>query len=131
METKTFLENILQFVAENHFSDLHITSQAKARIRNRIWDLEEIDKIGDLELWEFSKQKVSDLIKVVISEENFSYFLSEKEMDLSYKIDLEWIVILIQLVFLLLLGLLLQKFQLWKSFDFEKKSNKCVEKKSD
>lgn len=86
METKVFLENILQFVAENHFSDLHITSQAKARIRNRIWDLEEIDRIGDLELWEFSKQKVSDLIKEVISEENFSYFLSEKEMDLSYKI---------------------------------------------
>ena len=113
METKVFLENILQFVAENHFSDLHITSQAKARIRNRIWDLEEIDRIGDLELWEFSKQKVSDLIKEVI------------------EIDLEWIVILMQLAFLLLLGLSLQKFQLWKNFDFEKKSNKCVKKKND
>ena len=52
-EIKDFLEKILTYVSENKFSDLHLTTWRKARIRNHVWDLEELN-----ELWEFSKEKI-------------------------------------------------------------------------
>lgn len=81
-EIKDFLEKILNFVSENHFSDLHLTTWKKARIRNKIWDLEEVE-----EFWIFSKEKIWEIIKVIVWEEDFEYFLKEKEIDISYKIN--------------------------------------------
>lgn len=81
-EIKDFLEKILTYVSENKFSDLHLTTWRKARIRNHVWDLEELN-----ELWEFSKEKIWEIIKIIVWEEDFQYFLKEKEIDISYKIS--------------------------------------------
>ena len=48
---KKFLEEILTYISENNFSDLHLTSGRKARIRNRIGDLEEIEKIKAMDMF--------------------------------------------------------------------------------
>lgn len=86
-EANIFLEKLLSYIAENSFSDLHITTWKKPRIRNKVWELEEVDIVSDFNLSEFTKQDVSDIIKVMLSEEDFEYFLKEKEIDLSYKIN--------------------------------------------
>lgn len=39
------------------------------------------------EFWIFSKEKIWEIIKIMVSEEDFEYFLKEKEIDLSYKIE--------------------------------------------
>lgn len=81
-EIKDFLENILNYISENWFSDLHLTTWKNARIRNKIWDLEEIN-----DFWVFSKEKIWEIIKIIVWEEDFNYFLKEKEIDISYKIS--------------------------------------------
>ena len=83
---KKFLEEILTYISENNFSDLHLTSGRKARIRNRIGDLEEIEKIWEKKLVDFTKENVFEIIKVMLTEEDLEYFLKEKEIDFSYKI---------------------------------------------
>ena len=54
---KKFLEEILTYISENNFSDLHLTSGRKARIRNRIGDLEEIEKIWEKKYSYFWKKR--------------------------------------------------------------------------
>ena len=65
---------------------MHLTSGRKARIRNRIGDLEEIEKIWEKKLVDFTKENVFEIIKVMLTEEDLEYFLKEKEIDFSYKI---------------------------------------------
>lgn len=81
-EIKNFLETILAYVSENWFSDLHLTTWKNAIIRNKVWDLEEVPEFKI-----FSKEKIAEIIKVMISNEDFEYFLKEKEIDISYKTD--------------------------------------------
>lgn len=86
-EVINYFENILKFISENKFSDLHINTGEKIMIRNKIWEIEEMQNFFWFENKIFEKKEIENFIKIIIWEENFPYFLEEKEFDISYKIS--------------------------------------------
>lgn len=87
MVSKELVTLILKHASENNFSDVHINSDSKIRIRNNIWEIEEINKIWEKTLPIISKENVWKFISILIWDNWFEKFLINKEMDTSYLLE--------------------------------------------
>jgi Tfp pilus assembly pilus retraction ATPase PilT len=62
METKKFIDEMLNFASQKHFSDIHISSNSRTRIRDINGEITEIDAFPDI----ITENDVMEIIKVLI-----------------------------------------------------------------
>jgi len=87
MESYELINNVLDYVSENNFSDLHISSDSKIKIRNKNWEIEEISEDILDWIWIIPKNTVKEIIISVIWEKWFGTFEKNMEYDSSYMIE--------------------------------------------
>lgn len=86
-EITNFLEKILLYISEKKYSDLHFTTWKKIFIRNKIWDIDVLEDFDGFENKILQKEFIWEIIKKIIWQENWDYFLENKEFDISYKTE--------------------------------------------
>ncbi len=85
MQIKQLLELILKEASEKKYSDIHVNSNHKIRIRNNVWELERLEKIWDIELPKTSLEDIKEMMNLIVDEESFEKFERDMELDVSYK----------------------------------------------
>ncbi len=87
MDFQKIINLVLDYASKNGFSDVHINSNSKIKIRDKNWEIVEITE----ELWTqidvLTKENVKDVINVLIWEKWFTEFLKNLEYDSSYMIS--------------------------------------------
>ncbi len=87
MQTKELLELILKEASDKKYSDVHINSWEKVRIRNHIWDLEILEEVWKVKLPIITKELVEEIMRKIVPEKVFLKFELNLELDTSYKIE--------------------------------------------
>lgn len=87
MKIKELLEIILTEASEKKYSDVHINSNHKVRIRNHIWDLEPLKQIWENNIPEMNSSIIEEIMKIIVWDEEFEIFKKELELDISYSIE--------------------------------------------
>jgi len=87
MNSKEKIDFILNYASKQNFSDVHINSNSPIRVRNNNWEIEIINKIWEEIVENITKDEVIEIIKILIWEKWFTWFLSSKEIDSSYMIE--------------------------------------------
>lgn len=91
MDIKLLFEILISECIKNNYSDLHLNSLHKPFVRNHYGDLENIKEItinGTLtETPVFTKDNISEIIKIIASDLGFMKFQDNLELDLSYKYE--------------------------------------------
>ena len=85
------IQNLLLYVKQNNFPDIHIKSWKKPYVRNRVWDLEKLDSFTFnwelVECIEFTQDDVSNIIEYIAWKEGLDKFNEEFELDTSYIVE--------------------------------------------
>ncbi|MDD2870992.1 MAG: PilT/PilU family type 4a pilus ATPase [Candidatus Gracilibacteria bacterium] len=91
MNPKDLINNILKYVTSSHYSDVHILTNEKIKIRDKtgeIVDLESINVDGNIfQLPTVDSELIKSIIIVLIGERGFEFFEKEMEFDSSFMID--------------------------------------------
>ncbi len=92
MNQKELIDSILKHSTIENYSDIHITTNNKIKIRNRLWEIETLNSISVnwtvINLSNFSKELIKLIIINFIWNMWYEIFLKDLEYDSSY--ILEW-----------------------------------------
>ncbi len=90
MTTKELINNILAYTTQEHYSDIHITSNSKIMIRDRSWEIIALDNLNIdwkvLELPTMNKIAVKTVMLEIIWEKWYQVFERDMEYDSSFMI---------------------------------------------
>ena len=90
MTSKELINHILEYSYKKGYSDIHITTNNKVKIRNKIWEIENLEKIEidwkTLEIPEMTLENIRSIIYVLAWEKWYEKFQLEMEVDSSYAI---------------------------------------------
>lgn len=81
------LPRILTFASENKYSDVHINTWEKIRIRNHLWQLETVTSIWDTQIPIISNEVITMMMQEIVTQEVFAHFQKTHDLDTSYQIQ--------------------------------------------
>lgn len=84
MTPQDLLFKIFELALNKNYSDIHISTGNKPIIRNKSWELENVDFLDDFELPILDITTTSEIIKVLVWDEWLKKFETEMELDSSY-----------------------------------------------
>jgi len=91
MTQKELIDNILNYSTINHFSDIHIRTNDKVKIRNKVWDIENLENIEidwkTFLLPEMTLNLIKSTIVELIWNTWYEVFVKTFEYDSSYMIE--------------------------------------------
>jgi len=83
MHTKEILQKIFEIWVKNNYSDIHLNTWKKPLIRDKNWDIAEME--GDFEV--FDGDNLSEIIEILTSKVWLAKFEEEFELDSSYMLE--------------------------------------------
>lgn len=91
MNPKDLINNILKYVTSSHYSDVHILTNEKVKIRDKTWEIVDLESINvDWNIFQLptvDPELIKSIIIVLIWERWFEFFEKEMEFDSSFMID--------------------------------------------
>lgn len=91
MNTKELINNILLYTTQEHYSDIHINTNNRIKIRDRSWEIITLENIvvnwNIIELPIIDKDSIKSIILDIIWEIWYQYFEKNMEYDSSYMIE--------------------------------------------
>ena len=91
MTSKELINHILSFCSEKWYSDIHIVTNEKIKIRNNSWEIEDLEKIiindKELKIPPMTLENIKSIIYVLAWEIGYEKFRLNLELDTSYAIE--------------------------------------------
>ena len=91
MDLKVLINNILSYVSEQNYPDIHLNSNSTVKVRNKSGEIEDLNSIildwDNFDIPELSSEDIKNIIIVMIWDHWFEHFKSNLELDSSYWID--------------------------------------------
>ena len=91
MDAKEIINNILNFTTQENYPDIHINTGSKVKIRNKSWDIENLDSINInwsiFDIPSMTNESVILIINVLVWIDWFKKLESDMELDSSYMIE--------------------------------------------
>ena len=91
MTSKELINHILAYASEQWYSDIHINTDQNIKIRNKSWEISDLEKIiiweKELEIPKMSLENIKSIIYVLAWERWYEKFQLEMELDVSYSLE--------------------------------------------
>ena len=91
MTSKELINSILEYASLNNYSDIHINTDSVVKVRNKSWEISNLDKITindeDFIIPKMTLENIKSIIYVLGWERGQEKFQLEMELDCSYSVE--------------------------------------------
>ena len=91
MTSKELINSILAYASEQWYSDIHINTNNLIKIRNKSWEISNLEKIiideKEIQIPKMTLENIKSIIYVLAWERWYEKFQLEMELDVSYMIE--------------------------------------------